>query len=63
MPDQINLDLLIAYLRQELDEIDRAILVLKRTAMARRAGARCRARRSFRVHVNEASTKDRVRKG
>ena len=62
MSDQIKLDALIAHFRQELDKIDQAILVLERAAMAKEAGARCHARRSFRVHVNEAWTKDRVRK-
>ena len=63
MPEQINLDPLIAHLRQELDKIDLAILALERAAMARRAGARGRVRRSFPVHGHKAWTKDRVPKG
>jgi hypothetical protein len=63
MPEQINLDPLIAHLRRELDKIDLAILALERAAMARKAGARCRVRRSFPVHGHNARTKDRVRKG
>jgi hypothetical protein len=61
--DQTNLDSLIALLRQELDQIDQAILELKRIAMAREAGARCRVRRNLRVHVHKARSKDRVLKG
>jgi hypothetical protein len=63
MLSQVDLDPLIAHLRQELDRIDHAILVLKRMAMAKRAGASGRVRRSFRVHVNKAGTKHRVLKG
>ena len=63
MPDQINLDPLIAHLRRELDKIDQAILVLQRMAMARRVDARCRVRRNLPVHGHTAWTKDRVRKG
>jgi hypothetical protein len=63
MPEQINLDPLIAHLRRELDKIDEAILVLQRAAMARRVGARCRVRRNLPVHGHTAWTKDRIRKG
>ena len=63
MPDQMNLDLLIAHLRRELDKIDFAILALQRMAKAKRAGPRCRVRRNFRVPVNQAGTKDCVLKG
>ena len=60
--NQIDLDALLAHLRQELDEIEHAILALERRAMANRAGARCRVRRSLCVHVNKAGTKDGVLK-
>jgi hypothetical protein len=63
MPEQIDLDPLIAHLRRELDKIDLAILTLERAAMARRAGARCRVRRNLPVHGHQARTQDRVRKG
>ena len=63
MLSQVDLDPLIAHLRQELDKIDYAILVLKRTAMAKRAGASDRVRRRSRVHIHKAGTKDCVLKG
>ena len=63
MLSQVDLDPLIAHLRQELDKIDQAILVLKRMAMAKRAGASGRVRRRFRVPIHKAGTKDCVLKG
>lgn len=60
MLNQITLDALIAYLREELAEINQAILVLEQMAIAKNSRARRRARRKFRVHVNKTWTKHRV---
>jgi predicted aminopeptidase len=59
MPNQI-LDALIAHLREELAQINQAILVLEQMAIAKRAHARRRVRRKFSVHVNKTWTKHRV---
>jgi chorismate mutase len=63
MPNRTDLDGVIGYLRQELDQIDQAIRALERIALAKRVGARGRARPNFRVHVNKRWTKHRVRQG
>ena len=63
MADRIDLGVLIGYLRQELDQINQAIVELERIALAKRVGARGRARRDFRVHVGKRSGKHRIRQG
>ena len=60
MSNQITLDALIAHLREELAQIDQAILVLEQMAVAKRARARCRVRREFSVHVDKTGTKHRL---
>ena len=60
MPNQITLDALIAHLREELAQINQAILTLEQMAIAKRARARRRVRRKFSVHVNKTWTKHRV---
>jgi hypothetical protein len=60
MLNQITLDALIAHLREELAEINQAILVLEQVAIAKDPHARRRVRRKFSVHVNKTWTKHRV---
>ena len=60
MLNQITLAALIAHLREELAEIDQAILVLEQMAVAKRSLARGRVRRKFSVHVNKTGTKHRL---
>ena len=62
VPNQIDLNVLIARLRLELTRIDQAIVTLKRMALARRAGARRHGRRRIggidrapRVHMTRGS--------
>jgi hypothetical protein len=59
MPNQITLDALITHLREELAQINRAILVLEQMATAKKAHARRRARRKSSVHINKTWTKHR----
>jgi hypothetical protein len=59
MLDQQTLDTLIAHLREDLDQIDRAILSFERMAAAGRARARRRVRRELSAHVDKTWTKHR----
>jgi hypothetical protein len=63
MIDQIDLAALIDHLKRELDQIEQAIAALERTAAAKKAGARSRARHNFRIHGDKMMwTKHRVLK-
>ena len=59
MLDQSELAALIAYLKQDLDQVEQAILEFERAAAARKAGARPRARHKLRVHVARMWAKHR----
>jgi hypothetical protein len=60
MLNQITLAALIAHFREELAQVNQAILALEQIAIAKRARARRRVCRKFSVHVKKTWTKHRV---